>query len=792
MKFSEKWLREWVNPNLTTQELVQQLTMAGLEVDSSEPVAADFTEVMTAEILSVEPHPNADRLRLCLVNTGERQLTIVCGAPNVRPGLKVALAVIGAKLPNNITIKRSKIRGIESEGMICSAVELGLAETSNGTIIELPNDAPVGVNFRNYLQLDDHVIDVDLTPNRGDCLSIVGLAREIAVLNACEFNLPESLVVPATITDTLPISIDALEAAPRYLGRVIRNINNTVTSPIWLTERLRRSGIRAINPVVDVLNYVMLELGQPLHAFDYTKINDKIIVRFAKPDEKVKLLNGQEVTLRSNTLIIADSNNPLAIAGVMGGEATSVTPQSTDIFIESAFFTPSIIAGRARQYGLHTDASYRYERGVDPELPRRAIERVTSLLTEIVAGQPGPIIDKTADAYMPKASRICLAKAKVARYLGLSILDEKIEIILKQLHMMLECVDQCWYITPPTYRFDIKYDVDLIEEIARIYGYQNIPVATPLMPLSSQQPSEKSVTLNAIRNCLVGSGYQEAITYSFVDAKLQQMFDPDAVPMTLSNPISYEMAVMRTTLWPSLLAAVLYNQRRQQMRVRLFEIGQRFYKRGEELVQEYVLAGVATGSRYPEQWGESLHPVDFYDVKADIEALLRLTRRGKDFMFEATEHPALLPGQTARIMSNGEVIGCVGAIHPKIMQSLECEGPIFLFEVQLASIAEAVVPKFTSLSKYPSIRRDIAIVIDRSVTAQSVEAVIKRVTDKLLADIVVFDVYDGKGIPAGKKSFAVGLTLQHQNRTLVDEEVNQVLANVIGELQDKFNAILRE
>ena len=791
MKFSEKWLREWVNFPLSTHELKEQLAMAGFEVDSHEPVAADFDKVIVAEVLLITAHPNADRLRVCQVSTGKESLNIVCGASNVRAGLKVALATIGANLPNGIKIKRSKIRGIESEGMLCSTRELELNGNGEG-ILELPENASLGQNLREYLQLDDTIIDVNIMPNRGDCLSIMGLAREIAALNNCKYKMIPITQSPVVISDGLPIHISANSICPRYVGRIIRNINQDVVSPSWLEQRLHRAGLRSINPVVDITNYVMLELGQPLHAFDLAKVIGHIHVRMAQDGEELTLLNGQQVTLKNDALVIADSEKALAIAGIMGGENSSVTNESKDIFLESAFFTPKEIIGRARQYGLHTDSSFRFERGVDFELQHLAIERATELLLQIVGGQPGPIVEAKADQFLPTKETITLNKAMISRYLGIDIPDEIAMALLERLNIKVNNKQDPWQVTVPSYRFDITRDVDLIEEIARLYGYQNIPSHYPEMIFSTQQFSESDITHTDLRGSLVGQGYQEAITYSFVEPKLQQLFDPNQTPFKLVNPISAELAVMRTSLWPGLITSVLYNQRRQQERIRLFEIGQRFLTNANELQQEYAIAAVAYGPPFPEQWGIKQLPLDFFDVKADVIALLNLTRRAKEFMFVPAVHPALLPGQTSAININGETIGYIGAIHPKLLQVLDCTGPIFLFELTLEKLAHAILPTFSAFSKYPFIRRDIAIVVDCSVSAQDVHETITQAGGKLLIDTMVFDVYEGNNISPGKKSLALGMMLQHPTRTLVDDEVNQVIANVVAALNKTCGAILRE
>lgn len=793
MKFSEQWLREWVNPSVSTADLCHQLTMAGLEVDAIEPVAAEFSGVVVGDVLSVEAHPDADKLRVTQVNIGEAEpVQIVCGAANVRPGLRVPCAIVGAKLPGDFKIKKAKLRGVASNGMLCSASELGLAESSEG-LMELPADAPVGENFRDYLQLDDVTIELGLTPNRGDCLSIAGVAREAGVLNNAEVKGPECKTVAVTTKDTLSITVDAKAECPRYLGRVIRGVNVAAESPLWLQERLRRSGIRSHSAVVDITNYVLLEMGQPLHAFDLSKLSGGIKVRLATTGEKLTLLNDDEVVLDSKTLVVADDNGALAIAGIMGGAASAVSDTTQDVFLESAFFSPTCIAGRARRYGLHTDASHRYERGVSPDLAAQAMERASELLIEIAGGDAGPVTEAVAREQLPKAKAVKLRHARVERVLGTSVAKETIDEILCRLDMQVEANGEGWTVTAPAFRFDISIEEDLIEEIGRIIGYSNLPSIRPQGALRMGECPEAELGKSDLAAVLVERGYQEAITYTFVDPKMQQLFDPQRTPIALANPISADMSVMRTTLWAGLLPALLHNVKRQQSRVRLFEYGLRFLPlEGEAIQQDNVLAGVIYGSVQPEQWAAGEQKLDFFDIKGDVESLLNLTGRLDDFTFSADSHPALHPGQSACLMLDGKSVGWLGALHPSLESKLGLSGQTFLFEIESEALLSGTVAKFTEMSKYPAIRRDIALVIDRATPASAVINTINKAAPDSLQKLKLFDVYEGEHIDSGRKSIALGLTLQAQSRTLTDDEVDSAIEHIVTTLADELGAALRE
>jgi phenylalanyl-tRNA synthetase beta chain len=791
MKFSEQWLRTWVSPQVSRDELVARLSMAGLEVDSVTPVAGVFNGVVVGEVLKTEPHPDADKLRVCQVSNGEETFQVVCGAPNVRPGLKVPFAMLGAQLPGDFKIKKAKLRGVESNGMLCSAAELQVSEDHDG-LFELPADAPLGHDIRDYLQLNDVSIEVDLTPNRGDCLSLAGLAREVGALYDVPVSRPQITPVNAVHEEVRPVEVLVPQACPRYLGRVLRNVDLSRPTPRWMVERLRRAGLRSIDAAVDVTNYVMIELGQPMHAFDLDELQGGIRVRMAEEGEQLVLLDGQTVALRADTLVIADQQRALAIAGVMGGECSGVGAKTRSLFLESAFFDTVAIAGKARSYGLHTDSSHRFERGVDWQQARHAMERATALLVDIVGGEPGPIIETVAADALPGSKLISLRAERIEQMLGLRLDESLVVKLLRALDLRVEPqgIGQ-WQVTVPIHRFDISLEVDLIEELARLYGYNRLPVRYPQVRLAPQAKAEAQVDLPLLRRLLVARGYQEAITYSFIDPKLFALFTPELQPLMLSNPMSADMAAMRASLWPGLVKAVEHNLNRQQARVRLFESGLRFVGRIDELEQQAMLAGVISGSRLPESWAHSRDEVDFYDAKADVEALLAASGAGQAFSFVAGEHSALHPGQTARIMRDGRLVGYVGAIHPALASSLGLEQPLFLFELVLAEITQGRMPRFIELSRFPEVRRDLALLVDRDTPAQQLLDDIREQAGEWLSDLKLFDVYQGKGIDPLRKSLAVGLTWQHPSRTLNDDEVSIATQNILASLAQRFNVTLR-
>jgi phenylalanyl-tRNA synthetase beta chain len=800
MKISEQWLRSWVNPTISTQEMCDQLTMAGLEVDGVEPVAGEFTDVVVARVEALEKHPDADKLNVCQVTDGSQTQQIVCGAANVRVGLVIPLAKIGAVLPTtdggSWKIKPAKLRGVESFGMLCSEQELGLAMTAEG-LMELPDDAPLGQDIREYLQLDDNIIELDLTPNRGDCLSIAGVARELGVLNQCEVDEHTWSPYKQTIKDEFPVEIHAVEACTHYTGRIIKGINVKAQTPLWMLERLRRGGIRGLSPVVDITNYVMLELGQPMHAFDLQKLDGKIDVRFSANAEKVTLLDGKSIELQEDTLVIADNSKILALAGVMGGEDSAVDDTTSDIFLESAFFRPEAIAGKARNYGLHTDSSHRFERGVDTQLQVHAIERATELIREICGGEVGPVLEhKTASHPNPeKKLPIHLRSEQIKRVLGIELAEDVVTKILQRLGMEVKVYPDGWLVKSPSFRFDIQIEADLLEEVVRIYGYNNIPRTRPSYhAVIKAQPEAKNSVID-LKKCLVNRGYFEAISYSFVDPKWQHILDPLATTIALANPLSSEMSVMRTTMWAGLLNAVKHNVNRQQSRVRLFEAGLCFKpelaQSGiDSIAQDAMFAGAICGDIHQEQWSEQARKVDFFDLKADVEALLAYSVNAAEFV--VADNPALHPGQSACIKQNGEIIGWLGALHPQVQKALDIDPRVYVFELKQSAIAESKVPEFSALSRFPEVRRDLAILLDEKIPVAEILTVINEASSHLVKEIQLFDIYQGKGVDEGIKSVAFGLILQEFSRTLTDNDVDTEIENIVSTLNQQFAATLRE
>ena len=792
MKISEQWLREWISPKLNAQALAERLTLAGLEVSSVAPVAGDLKNIVVGEIISIAPHPHADHLKICKVGIGKaKPIDIVCGAANVAAGLKVPVALAGSVLANGTAIEPMVLQGVASAGMLCSAAELGLEEASTGLLV-LDKGAKPGIPICDYLDLNDNCIEIDLTPNRSDCLSIAGIARELAVLTHGRLKAPKFKTVPVKGKRSMRVSVRAKKECPHYVGRVIDSINPQATTPVWMKERLRRSGVRGIHPVVDVTNYVMLELGQPMHAFDLDKLSGGITVRHAEKGERFTLLDGNKLTTQAGVLLIADDRGPLALAGVMGGLDSAVTPGTKNIFLESAYFQPEMIAKQARRFNLHTESSHRFERGVDPHLQRQALQRASALLMEIVGGNYAAIVEVTANAHLPKRSAILLRKQRITRLLGFTPPAKAIVRILADLGMQVKNAAQGWRIMPPSYRFDIKQECDLIEEVARIYGYEKLPSRMPRFEMAEGAPPESRIPEGRIRDVFIDRDYQEVITYSFVDPDLQKLIEPAVTPAALANPIASNMSVMRTSLWPGLLQAVLYNQNRQQTRLRLFEIGRCFVPHNSKINQDKMLAGVITGSAFPEQWGAKSSPVDFYDLKGDVETLLDLTGDKGQFRFKPATHPALHPGQAAEIVRNGKSAGFLGALHPQIQRRLDLDGPVFLFELQFSQVQQAIAPRFQEISKFPSIRRDIAVIIDRQIPAQDILDCVYRTAGQLLVNLQLFDEYRGEGIDSGRKSFALGLTLQDTSRTLKEEVVEAVMMQVIAALRSRFGAQLRQ
>lgn len=795
MKFSELWLREWVNTTLDSDALSNQITMAGLEVDGVEPVSGAFTGVVVGEVVECGQHPNADKLRVTKVNVGgDRLLDIVCGAPNCRQGLKVAVATVGAVLPGDFKIKAAKLRGEPSEGMLCSFSELGISDDHSG-IIELPQDAPVGTDIREYLKLDDNTIEISVTPNRADCLGIIGVARDVAVLNQTELNVPEIAPVEATISDVLPIQVDAPEACPRYLGRVVKGINVKAPTPLWMKEKLRRCGIRSIDAVVDVTNYVLLELGQPMHAFDKDRIEGGIVVRMAKEGETLVLLDGSEAKLNADTLVIADHNKALAMGGIFGGEHSGVNDETQNVLLECAFFSPLSITGRARRHGLHTDASHRYERGVDPALQYKAMERATRLLIDICGGEAGPVIDVTNEATLPKRATITLRRSKLDRLIGHHVADAQVTDILTRLGCEVTEGQDEWKAVAPSWRFDMEIEEDLVEEVARVYGYNNIPDEPVQAGLVMGSHREADLSLKRVKTMLNDKGYQEVITYSFVDPKLQQLIHPGQEALILPSPISSEMSAMRLSLWTGLLGTIVYNQNRQQNRVRIFESGLRFVPDTQAnlgIRQDLMLAGAISGNRFEEHWDLAKGTVDFYDMKGDLEAILDLTGKLSEIEFRAEAIPALHPGQSAAIYLDGKRVGFIGGVHPELERKLDLNGRTIVFELEWNPVADRVIPQAQDVSRFPANRRDIAVVVAENVPAADILAECKKVGVNQVVGVNLFDVYRGKGVAEGFKSLAISLILQDTSRTLEEEEIAATVAKCVEALKERFQASLRD
>ncbi|MDE1236975.1 phenylalanine--tRNA ligase subunit beta [Vibrio aestuarianus] len=795
MKFSESWLREWVSPAVTTDELTHQITMAGLEVDDVLPVAGEFTGVKVGQVVECAQHPDADKLRVTKVDVGEEELLdIVCGASNCRQGIKVAVATVGAVLPGDFKIKKAKLRGQPSHGMLCSFTELGIDVESDG-IMELAENAVIGTDFREFLNLDDVTVDVDLTANRADCFSIRGLAREVGVLNRADVTEPMAKGVTPSIDDVVAIDVQAPAACPRYLGRVVKNVNVQAQTPLWMQEKLRRCGIRSIDPVVDITNYVLLEQGQPMHAFDLAKIDGGIVVRLAEQGEKLTLLDGTEAELNADTLVVADHNKALAIAGIFGGEGSGVSSETKDILLECAFFAPDHIRGRARSYGLHTDSSMRFERGVDYALQASAMERATELLVEICGGEVAPVVAVESATDLPTPNTVTLRRTKLDNLLGHSISDADVVEILQRLGLMVEVTDEGWSATAPTWRFDIAIEQDLVEEVGRIYGYNNIPNQAPIAALSMNDHKEANLPLKRVRNLLVDRGYHEAITYSFVEPEQQKLVVPGIDPLVLPNPISADMSAMRLGLIQGLLNTVVHNQKRQQPRVRLFEYGLRFIPEATAengMRQEPMLAGVISGTRGEEHWNMETATVDFFDLKGDLEAILELTANGKAYSFTAVKHPALHPGQSAAVILDGEVIGVIGTVHPELERKFGLNGRTVVFEIEWSAIDSRVIPEAVSLSKFPSNRRDIALVVDDSVASGDIVNACRAAGGELLKDAKLFDVYVGKGVEEGKKSLAIALSLQSLERTLEEADIVSAVDAIVSAVGEQYGAALRD
>ena len=792
MKFNESWLREWVDPPISTEQLSEQLTMAGFEVDELESTRPEFSHIVIAKVHSIAAHPNADKQKLCLVEDGSGEnIEVVCGADNVREGAFYPFARVGATLPGGLQISESEIKGIISKGMLCSAAELGLSDEAD-RLMQLSDEGELkpGTALNEFLSVEDSIFELSLTPNRGDCLSLGGLAREVAVLNQLSVKEP-AVQNPEAVNDiTREIHLAAAESCPRYVGRVISDIDISRPSPTWLTEKLRRCGLRSINAVVDVSNYVMLELGQPTHAFDNDKLSGAITVRHAHAEEEITLLDEQSRTMSEDTLVIADEKGAVAMAGIMGGLATAVSDATRTIFLESAFFSPLAISGRARQFGMHTDASHRYERGVDYQLQRKAVERVSQLIVQICGGQPGPISEACSEQHLPKRHPVTLEYAELGRVLGKDICASEASTLLSRLGLSVTETAKGIQADIPSFRFDLAISEDLIEEIARLHGYQHIPSIAPRISLKMTQ-TDTELAIEHFRELLINRDYYEVISYSFVDQALQKVITGRDDAIALLNPISSDMGVMRQSLWPGLLQTLQYNLKRQQQRIRLFEYGLVFTQ-DKDISQIPVLAGLIYGETTKKQWDKEYTSCDYFDLKGDVETLLSLQNRVVEADYRRIDDIALHPGQSAEIIIDNQRVGKLGAVHPAVLQQLDIEQPVYVFELQYEKISSKKQPKFTKISKFPSTRRDISILVNRDVTVAELMNCIRNASSEHLYNLELFDVYQGEGIDLEKKSLALGLTFQGSSSTLTDEEVEGMLAKLLDILYSEFGAALRE
>jgi phenylalanyl-tRNA synthetase beta chain len=796
MKVTYRWLQEFTPVSASPEELAAQLTMAGLEVESLAPVAPPFSGVVVGEVLEAGRHPDAEKLSLCQVTTdGKNRLQIVCGAKNVRAGLKVAVAMVGARLPNDVLIQRAKLRGQESNGMLCSARELGLDEEHDG-IMELERSLPLNQNVREALDLDDCVLEVNATPNRGDCMSVFGIARDYnAARRRRPIQYPDAPVAPGQEA-VFPVSLES-PGCPVFASRVIRGVRPHAQSPEWLRERLRRVGVNSISAIVDVTNYVMTELGQPLHAYDLAKLTQGIRVRAAGTKERLTLLDDKEYDLDPDFLVIADAAGAIGLAGIMGGRRTAISDSTTDVLLESAHFAPDAVSGRARRLGLFTDAAQRFERGVDPTLPAIAIERATALLVACAGGLPGPVqVTRGAASVPPYAPWVPLRRDRLTRLLGAPVPDDEVQGVLGAISEQAETTAEGWRVRKPPYRFDIRIEADLIEEVARLRGFDSIPEIHAVVQQIPGAAAEGRVPNERILAAMADRGYREIISYAFVDPLLQRQLFPDAPALRLANPISADLSEMRLSLWPGLLNACRENLRRQQTRVRLFEIANKFImtKDGQatELQEIETLAGIATGTRWPQQWGSQSEPVDFYDIKADVQGALALTGDGSSVRFEADSLSALRPGRTARIYRGSDAIGWVGELHPQVAKALNLPAAVFLFELEIKSAFVANIPKLRKISRFPSVRRDLSIVVDEGVPLAVLQENVTVSASGLLSELRVFDVYRGPSIESGRKSVALGLILQDSSRTLTDVDADAVVTAVATRLRDVLSATIRD
>ncbi|MFC0678918.1 phenylalanine--tRNA ligase subunit beta [Lysobacter korlensis] len=801
MKFSENWLRQHVPTAATREELAATLTAIGLEVEDVTVLGESLGGVVVGRIVSVEKHPEADRLQVCQVDVGNGDLVqIVCGAPNARAGLRAPLATVGAVLPGGLAIKAAKLRGVESAGMLCSAKELGIDADASG-LLELPDDAPAGAKLAEYLALPDATIEIKLTPNRADCFSVRGIAFDVAAATGSAVApLPIEPVAPQSDA-TLDIELNAGADAPRYCGRVIENVDATVTTPAWIAERLRRSGVRPVSLLVDITQFVMLELGQPMHAFDRDTLRGPVGVRRARAGEQVKLLDCRNATLDGEFLVITDADHVVALAGVMGGFDTRVADATRSVFLESAHFAPAAIIGRGRKLGLHTDAAHRFERGVDPELPRTAIEYATRLIVDAAGGVPGPVVEAALLEHLPAAQPITLRRTRLARVLGLEIADVEVERILRALGLTVEATADGWQVIPPSRRFDLAIEEDLIEEIARIHGYDAIPTTLPAGAARLVAPSESRVDDATARRQLVTRDYLETINYAFVDAGLLEQWQAMDGAVPLANPLSTELGVMRTMLLPGLVSALVRNTARQQARVRLFELGNVFRSQTSGTVdasspaprETRRIAAVATGNVAAEQWGTASRPVGFHDIKGDLESLAALS--GATLAFRAAQPSWAHPGRAAdvvRVDGDAEVLlGWVGQLHPRLQQALGLDHEVVAFELDLEPLVRREIPRARAVSKFPSVRRDLAFVVPQDTPWSAIADAVKQAAGPSLRDLVLFDRYQGKGVETGFKSLAMGLILQDETRTLTDRDVDAAVAETIAALQREHGAVIR-
>ena len=788
MKFSENWLRQHVDVDATREQLAATLTAIGLEVEEITSLGESLDGVVVARIVECAKHPEADRLQVCQVDIGGERLQIVCGAPNARPGLVAPLATIGARV-GELTIKATKLRGVDSNGMLCSARELGLDTDASG-LLELPDDAPVGTPLAEYLDLPDASFELKLTPNRADCFGVRGIAFDVAAACGSEVVPFDATPMPALTDAALAVDLQAGAKVPRFVGRVIEGVHAATPTPVWMAERLRRSGIRPISLLVDVTQYVMLELGQPMHAFDRDSLRGGIAVRAARAGETLKLLDGRTVTLDDGFLVVADETRAVALGGIMGGHDTRVSDATRNVFLEAAHWIPSAIIGRGRKLGLHTDASHRFERGVDPELPRQAIEVATRLIVEIAGGAPGPVTEAVLPEHLSPRKPILLRPARLARVLGIVVADAEVERILRALGLAVQSVDAGWEVTPPARRFDLEIEEDLIEEIARIHGYDAIPATLPAGASPLVVASETRVEEASVRRQLAARDYLEAINFAFVDQALLEKWNATTGLVPLANPLSAELAVMRPCLLPGLVDALARNTARQQARVRLFELGNVFAEgQGGAPRESLRIAAVACGDAAPEQWGVAARPVDFHDLKGDLDSLAALA--GASLEYRPSRPAWGHPGRSAEVLRDGMSLGWIGQLHPRLQRALDLDADVVAFELDLVPLLARAVPRAGALSRYPSVRRDLAFIVPENVTWAAVSASVRAAAGPSLRDLVLFDRYAGKGVETGCKSLAMGLILQDDSRTLTDRDVDAVVAGVVAALQGEHGAVIR-